>query len=76
MTTNMAPGILDHRRALLIAVYVATMACFAREPSVRELIDLLTDPHAWLAFVTLSALEIVLGIDNVGLHLDPCLAHG
>ncbi len=29
------------------------------------MIDLLTDPHAWLAFLTLSALEIVLGIDNV-----------
>jgi predicted tellurium resistance membrane protein TerC len=27
--------------------------------------ELLTDPHAWLAFLTLSALEIVLGIDNV-----------
>src|ERR1700754_308397 len=27
--------------------------------------DLLTDPNAWLALVTLSALEIVLGIDNV-----------
>ncbi len=26
---------------------------------------LLTDPHAWLAFVTLSLLEIVLGIDNI-----------
>jgi predicted tellurium resistance membrane protein TerC len=26
---------------------------------------LLTDPHAWIAFVTLSALEIVLGIDNI-----------
>jgi predicted tellurium resistance membrane protein TerC len=26
---------------------------------------LLTDPNAWLAFLTLSALEIVLGIDNV-----------
>lgn len=29
------------------------------------MIELLTDPHAWLAFLTLSALEIVLGIDNV-----------
>jgi len=29
------------------------------------MIDLLTDPHAWAALVTLSALEIVLGIDNV-----------
>ncbi len=29
------------------------------------MIDLLTDPQAWAALVTLSALEIVLGIDNV-----------
>ena len=27
--------------------------------------ELLTDPRAWLAFVTLTALELVLGIDNV-----------
>ncbi|HXS31566.1 MAG TPA: hypothetical protein VN755_12085, partial [Steroidobacteraceae bacterium] len=26
---------------------------------------LLTDPSAWLALVTLSALEIVLGVDNI-----------
>ncbi len=29
------------------------------------MIDLLLDPHAWAALLTLSALEIVLGIDNV-----------
>jgi predicted tellurium resistance membrane protein TerC len=29
------------------------------------MLDLLADPHAWAALVTLSALEIVLGIDNV-----------
>jgi predicted tellurium resistance membrane protein TerC len=29
------------------------------------LIDFLTDPHVWASFITLSALEIVLGIDNV-----------
>ena len=29
------------------------------------MIDLLLDPQAWAALVTLSALEIVLGIDNV-----------
>ncbi len=29
------------------------------------MIELLTDPNAWLAFVTLAALEIVLGIDNI-----------
>ncbi len=27
--------------------------------------DLLTDPQAWVAFLTLTALELVLGIDNV-----------
>jgi predicted tellurium resistance membrane protein TerC len=29
------------------------------------MLDVLTDPQAWLAFVVLSALEIVLGIDNL-----------
>lgn len=29
------------------------------------MMELLTDPHAWLAFVTLTALELVLGIDNI-----------
>jgi predicted tellurium resistance membrane protein TerC len=29
------------------------------------MLELLTDPHAWIAFLTLSALEIVLGIDNI-----------
>lgn len=29
------------------------------------MIDWLTDPHAWASFVALSAMEIVLGIDNL-----------
>jgi predicted tellurium resistance membrane protein TerC len=29
------------------------------------MLELLTDPEAWVAFATLSALEIVLGIDNI-----------
>ena len=29
------------------------------------MIELLTDPQAWLAFLTLLSLEVVLGIDNV-----------
>jgi predicted tellurium resistance membrane protein TerC len=29
------------------------------------MLELLTDPQAWIAFITLSALEIVLGIDNI-----------
>jgi len=30
-----------------------------------ELIELLTSPHAWAALVTLTVMEIVLGIDNI-----------
>jgi predicted tellurium resistance membrane protein TerC len=29
------------------------------------MIDLLTDPNAWVALATLTALEIVLGVDNI-----------
>jgi len=29
------------------------------------MMELLTDPRAWIAFLTLTALELVLGIDNV-----------
>ena len=29
------------------------------------MLELLADPHTWLAFATLTALELVLGIDNV-----------
>ena len=29
------------------------------------MLELLSDPHAWAALVTLTVLEIVLGIDNV-----------
>jgi predicted tellurium resistance membrane protein TerC len=29
------------------------------------MLELLTDPNAWLAFLTLAVLEIVLGIDNI-----------
>jgi predicted tellurium resistance membrane protein TerC len=30
-----------------------------------EIMHLLTDPHAWVAFATLTMLELVLGIDNI-----------
>ena len=29
------------------------------------MIELLTDPQVWITLVTLSAIEIVLGIDNL-----------
>ena len=32
---------------------------------LRAMMELLTDPQAWIAFVTLIALELVLGIDNI-----------
>jgi predicted tellurium resistance membrane protein TerC len=32
---------------------------------IENLLQLLSDPNVWIAFLTLSALEIVLGIDNI-----------
>jgi predicted tellurium resistance membrane protein TerC len=32
---------------------------------IESLLQLLSDPNVWIAFLTLSALEIVLGIDNI-----------
>ena len=32
---------------------------------IESLLQLISDPNAWIAFLTLSALEIILGIDNV-----------
>lgn len=32
---------------------------------METIIDFLTDPHVWASFLALSAMEIVLGIDNV-----------
>jgi predicted tellurium resistance membrane protein TerC len=29
------------------------------------MIELLSDPQVWMAFLTLTALELVLGVDNV-----------
>jgi predicted tellurium resistance membrane protein TerC len=32
---------------------------------IDSLLQLVSDPNAWVAFLTLSALEIILGIDNI-----------
>ena len=32
---------------------------------IASLMQLLSDPNTWIAFLTLSALEIILGIDNI-----------
>ena len=33
--------------------------------------ELLSDPQAWVSFLTLAILEIVLGIDNIIFLVDP-----
>ena len=32
---------------------------------MESFIELLSNPNAWIAFLTLSGLEIILGIDNI-----------
>jgi len=32
---------------------------------VQTIVDFVTDPHVWASFLALSAMEVVLGIDNV-----------
>jgi predicted tellurium resistance membrane protein TerC len=46
---------------------VAFCALAAALPRRRKnaMLELLTDPQAWIAFATLTALELVLGIDNI-----------
>lgn len=34
-------------------------------PNIRTDVDWITDPQGWIALVTLTSLEIVLGIDNI-----------
>src|SRR4051795_12313110 len=60
-------GVLDHRRALRPRALLSQ-----RRPAAPSelgiafaMLDLLTDPDAWAALVTLTALEIILGIDNI-----------
>jgi hypothetical protein len=42
-----------------------TLAFFVREKGQVARVDLLLNPEVWVAFLTLLALEIVLGIDNI-----------
>lgn len=37
----------------------------ALEPALSTMMELLSDPNVWIAFAMLTALEIVLGIDNI-----------
>jgi len=41
-------------------------SCAPRQDiELNKVLSLLTDPNAWLSFLTLTVLEIVLGIDNI-----------
>src|SRR5690606_41083670 len=42
----------------------ATPCCQPR-PELPMILELLADPNVWMAFVTLTVMEIVLGIDNI-----------
>jgi predicted tellurium resistance membrane protein TerC len=39
--------------------------CADTPPPRSPMLELLTDPQAWIALLTLTALELVLGIDNI-----------
>jgi predicted tellurium resistance membrane protein TerC len=46
--------------------YQSAAAAAASQPAtLRAMIDLLVSPEAWISFLVLTAMEIVLGIDNI-----------
>lgn len=49
---------------ILIAVLALTQSCL-KFPRMDAIAPLLTDPAAWAALLTLIALEVVLGVDNL-----------
>ena len=56
----------DHGALCAIGLYVVASDSAHPSAEIPEgMIDLLTSPEAWAALFTLTALEIVLGIDNV-----------
>jgi predicted tellurium resistance membrane protein TerC len=49
-------------------IYLDTLylkATTAKQKMFESFMQLLSDPNTWIAFLTLSALEIILGIDNI-----------
>ena len=47
----------------LDTLYLKTL--LAKQIMIESFMQLISDPNAWIAFLTLSALEIILGIDNI-----------
>jgi predicted tellurium resistance membrane protein TerC len=45
--------------------YTLSQVLIWNEKMIESLMQLLSDPNTWIAFLTLSALEIILGIDNI-----------
>jgi predicted tellurium resistance membrane protein TerC len=56
---------LIHRSLCITWSTIASCGECGRENTISRMMALLTDPEAWLAFATLVALEVVLGIDNI-----------
>ena len=50
---------------MMPALASAGRAVVALHTFTAVLMELLTDPQAWIAFLTLLALEMVLGVDNI-----------
>ena len=64
LARDMMPGPWITAALCAIALYFLGVGlCRTRNDSA--MLELLTDPNAWAALVTLTALEIVLGIDNI-----------
>jgi predicted tellurium resistance membrane protein TerC len=59
-----AAGTLVVAAALILIIMLAPLATPAAQ-SMVQLLALGSDPSAWLALVTLTAIEIVLGVDNL-----------
>jgi predicted tellurium resistance membrane protein TerC len=59
---------LKQHKSNLYSVKLDTLhlnATYEKSKIMENALQLLSDPNAWVAFLTLSALEIVLGIDNI-----------
>ena len=65
LVRDMSPGPWVTGALCAIALYFLGVGLLRRAEAECDMLELLFDPNAWAALVTLTALEIVLGIDNI-----------
>jgi predicted tellurium resistance membrane protein TerC len=58
-------GFVDWRFAAPVGCCAVAATDHFLRKRLDPMMELLTDPQAWIAFATLTALELVLGIDNI-----------